>query len=80
MYNKFFTLIICLMIVMGVANAANNVTEADIAKNGAKAGDIVGNKKWTKGNISDVGGNNINDTINKLKLGGGDNNNIVSYS
>ena len=68
------------MIVMSVANAANEVTEADIAKNGAKAGDKVGNKKWTKGNISDVGGNNINDVINKLKLGGGDNNNIVSYA
>ena len=80
MCNKLFTLIIYLMIVMGVANAANEVTEADIAKNGAKVGDKVGKKKWTKGNISDVGGNNINDVINKLKLGGGDNNNIVSYA
>ena len=42
MCNKLFTLIIYLMIVMGVANAANEVTEADIAKNGAKVGDKVG--------------------------------------
>ena len=30
MCNKLFTLIIYLMIVMSVANAANEVTEADI--------------------------------------------------
>ena len=61
---------------------ANNgkVTEAQIAKAGAKAGNVVGKLKWAKGKLNVQGGNNINDVIVAIDLGDGDINNHVAYS
>ena len=56
------------------------VTEAKVASRGPRKGDKVGKLKWTEGEITDAGGNNINDTINKIKLGKGDINNHFSYA
>ena len=42
------------------------VTEADIAKNGAEVGDIIGSYAWTLGNIAETGSNNVNDLINRI--------------
>ena len=56
------------------------VTEAKVAANGVKAGDKVGELKWTKGDLADTGGNNVNDLLVKLGFGKGDLNDIVSYS
>ena len=56
------------------------VTEAKVAANGVKAGDKVGELKWTKGDIADTGGNNVNDLLVKLGFGKGDINDTVSYS
>ena len=42
------------------------VTEADIARNGAKVGDIVGSYAWTPGKIAETGSNNVNDLINRI--------------
>ena len=49
------------------------VTEADIAVNGAKAGDSVGSYAWTPGKIAETGSNNVNDLINKIGLVAGGN-------
>ena len=56
------------------------VTEKKVAKEGAKAGQRVGKLKWTKGEISAQGGNNVNDLMVKLKLGKGDINDHSSYA
>ncbi|HIA64780.1 TPA: hypothetical protein EYN98_01680 [Candidatus Poribacteria bacterium] len=56
------------------------VTEKKIAKEGAKAGQRVGKLKWTLGEISPVGSNNVNDLIIKLKLGKGDIDHHSSYA
>jgi len=56
------------------------VTEAKVAANGVKAGDKVGELKWTKGDLADTGGNNVNDLLVKLGFGKGDINDTVSYS
>jgi len=45
------------------------VTEAKVAANGVKAGDTVGEIPWKKGNIANVGDNNVNDLMVKLGLG-----------
>ena len=45
------------------------VTEEKVAKKGAIAGQRVGKLKWTVGEISEQGDNNINDLMLKLKLG-----------
>ena len=42
------------------------VTEAKVAKRGAKVGDRIGNYVWTLGEIAASGGNNINDLLNKI--------------
>ena len=53
--------------------SGGNVTEADVAANGAKAGDVVGDYAWTLGEIASSGSNNVNDLINKIGLvDGGD--------
>ncbi len=49
------------------------VTEADVAANGAKEGDKVGNYAWTLGKIStatdlDTAANNINECLNRIGL------------
>ena len=49
------------------------VTEAKVAAEGAKAGDVVGYYTWTLGEIAPTGENNINDTLNKIGLVKGQN-------
>ncbi len=44
------------------------VTEADVAANGAKEGDRVGNYVWTLGQISATGGDNINECLNRIGM------------
>ena len=47
------------------------VTEADVAKNGATEGNMVGNLAWTLGQIAPTGADNINDAVTKIGLGEG---------
>ena len=56
------------------------VTEKKVAKEGTKAGQKVGKLKWTKGEISAQGNNNVNDLMLKLKLGKGDIDHHSSYA
>ena len=56
------------------------VTEADIARNGAKAGDTVGDYTWTLGEIAPTGGNNINDLINNIGMAQGGVDDHSSYA
>ena len=56
------------------------VTEDMVAANGANAGDAVGDLAWTVGEISDTGGNNVNDLVNEIGLGEGDVNDHSSYA
>ena len=64
-----------------LAAASNgNVTEADVAANGAKEGDAVGSYVWTLGKIAETGGNNINDIINTIGLVQGKVNDHSSYA
>ncbi|MDE0636617.1 MAG: dockerin type I domain-containing protein [Candidatus Poribacteria bacterium] len=60
--------------------SGGNVTEADVATNGAKEGDVVGNYVWTLGEISLTGGNNINDLLNKIGMSKGDVDHHSSYA
>ena len=56
------------------------ITEADVAANGAREGDAVGNYVWTLGKIAETGGNNVNDLLNKIGLGRGDVDDHSSYA
>ena len=56
------------------------VTEADIAANGARAGDLVGNYAWTFGEISATGGNNINECLNRIGMTNGNVDDHSSYA
>ena len=56
------------------------VTEEMVAMNGASAGDAVGDLEWTFGEISETGGNNVNDLVNEIGLGEGDVNDTSSYA
>ena len=49
--------------------SGGTVTEADVATNGAKEGDSVGNLVWTLGEISPTGGNNVHHFLNNIGLG-----------
>ena len=53
-----------------VSNGA--VTETDVAANGAKSGDIVGDYAWPLGEIAVSGGDNVNDLINNVGMAQGD--------
>lgn len=55
------------------------VTEAKVSANGVKAGDKVGDAKWTKGDLAATGGNNVNDLMVKLGFGKGDIQDSVAY-
>ena len=55
------------------------VTELKVATNGATEGNPVGNKVWAIGELSPIGGDNINDMANDTGLGSGDINNHVAY-
>ena len=52
--------------------SGGDVTEVDVAVNGAKEGDTVGEYTWTLGEISPAGGDNINELINKIDMAQGD--------
>ena len=54
------------------------VTETRVARRGASVGDVVGDYAWTLGTIAETGGNNINDTVNKIGLVKGQNRNRIS--
>ena len=60
--------------------SGGDVTEEMIAANGANEGDAVGDLAWTLGEITDTGGNNVNDTVNEIGLGEGDVNDHSSYA
>ena len=62
------------------AASGGAVTEADIAANGTREGDPVGDLVWTLGEIAPTGGNNVTDLINKIDLGRGDVNDHSSYA
>ena len=62
------------------AVSAGAVTEADIAANGAKEGDTVGDYTWKLGRIAWDGGNNINDLLNTIGMAEGDINDHSSYA
>ena len=67
--------------VDSLADASSDaVTEAAIARNGAKAGDTVGDYTWTLGKIAPTGGNNINVLINKIDMAQGDVNHHSAYA
>ena len=55
--------------VDSLAVASGGVTETDVATNGAREGDAVGNYVWTLGEISPTGGNNVHNLLNKIGLG-----------
>ena len=59
--------------------SGGEVTELAIATGGAVAGEPVGDKVWTVGELSRKGGNNINDMVNATALGVGDINHHVAY-
>ena len=57
-----------------------SVTEAQIATNGATAGDRVKNRKWTLGQLAPTGGDNITQTLKAIGLVRGVNvDNQVAY-
>ena len=60
--------------------SGGDVTEDDVAANGANEGDAVGDLVWTLGEITDTGGNNVNDLVNEIGLGEGDVNDHSSYA
>ena len=60
--------------------SGGDVTEEMIANNGANEGDAVGDLVWTLGEISETGGNNVNDTVTDIGLGEGDVNDHSSYA
>ena len=70
----------------GIKDATKGkLTEEDVAKQGITKEILkvkfAENYEWTEGEIAAVGGNNINDTLLKIKLGpGGDINDHCSYA
>ena len=67
--------------VDSLATASNgNATEAQVAANGAKEGDAVGNYVWTLGKIAQTGSDNINDVINAIGIARGDVDHHSSYA
>ena len=60
--------------------SGGNVTEAEVAANGAREGDAVGNYVWTLGEISPTGDDNVNNLLNKIGLGSGDVDDHSSYA
>ena len=60
--------------------SGGDVTEDMIAANSADEGDAVGDLVWTLGEISETGGNNVNDLVNEIGLGEGDVNDHSSYA
>ena len=59
--------------------SGGTVTEHQVATDGARDGDAVGDRFWTPGTLSSTGGNNINALANNLGFGTGDIDNHVAY-
>lgn len=59
--------------------SGGNTSEKEIATNGAVPGDIVGDKVWTLGELTDSS-DNITNLINAIGLGRGDINNHSAYA
>ena len=59
--------------------SGGSVTEQQVAQNGAVAGDPVGNKVWTWGEIEPTSSNNITDMVQAIGLGDGYITNYVAY-
>ena len=59
--------------------SGGDVTEEMVATHGAMEGDAVGDLEWTIGEISETGGNNVNDLVNEIGLGEGDVNDHSVY-
>ena len=62
------------------AASGGALTEANLARNGAKEGDTIGDHVWTLGRITASGGNNINDLLNRIGMAQGDVNDHSSYA
>ena len=60
--------------------SGGNVTEVDVAANGAREGDSVGNYVWTLGKIAETDGDNINEVINKINMAQGNIDDHSSYA
>ena len=60
--------------------SGGSVTEADVAANGAREGQAVGNYVWILGKIAETGGNNVTDLLNKVSFGRGDVDDHSSYA
>ena len=64
---------------LAVANAGT-VTEAEIATNGANAGDRIGNFVWTPGRILPNIKNNINECLTRIRMIEGNINDYTAYA
>ena len=62
------------------AASDGTVTEAEVATNGAKEGDTVGDYVWKLGEIAAVGGDNINDLLNSIGMAQGNIDDHSSYA
>ncbi|RKU14517.1 hypothetical protein C6503_15100 [Candidatus Poribacteria bacterium] len=63
-----------------LAAASNgSVTEAQIATNGATAGERIQNRVWTLGKLAPTGGNNVGELMNTIGFGRGYIDNHVAY-
>ena len=60
--------------------SGGNVTEANVAANGASEGDAVGNLVWTLGEISPTGEDNVTDLIHEIGFGRGNVDDHSSYA
>ena len=60
--------------------SGGSITEADVAANGAREGDAVGDYVWTLGEIAPGGGNNVNDVLNHIDMTEGDVDHHSSYA
>ena len=67
--------------VDSLAEASNGaVTETEVATNGAREGDTVGNYVWTLAKIAETGGRNVTDLLNKIGFGRGNVEHHSSYA
>ena len=67
--------------VDSLSDASNGkVTEADVATDGAREGEAVGNYAWTLGEIAETGGDNVNVLLNHIGMARGDVNDHSSYA
>lgn len=60
--------------------SGGTMTEKGVAVSGVHQGQIAGKLKWTQGILDPTGNNNVNNLINKIGLGKGDNDNTIAYA